>query len=105
MIRIAAGVAQSYLIKKVDPVPTAYPDASEDPDSPQASKISNAQTIVLLHVIINETGDVVSVARISGYVELERSAINAVKQWKYRPYLLNGQPVSVDTTVTVTFSR
>jgi protein TonB len=57
-----------------------------------------------LNALINQTGDVVSVELISGHPMLAPAAIEAVRQWKYRPYLLNGNAVNVDTQVTVNFT-
>jgi protein TonB len=57
-----------------------------------------------LKALINETGDVVNVELISGDPLLAPSAVDAVKQWKYRPYLLNGKPVAMETQVTVSFT-
>lgn len=57
-----------------------------------------------MHVLISETGDVNEVSLISGHPMLAPAAIDAVKQWKYKPYLLNGKPVDVDTQVTVNFT-
>jgi protein TonB len=59
---------------------------------------------VVLKVVISKTGDVVSLALVSGDPLLAPAAIDAVKQWKYKPYLLNGNPVEVDTQVTVNFT-
>jgi protein TonB len=57
----------------------------------------------VLGVIIGNDGTVQSERLISGDPMLAQSAIDAVKQWKYRPYLLNGNAVEVDTQVTVNF--
>jgi protein TonB len=59
---------------------------------------------VVLGVIIGTDGSVQSERLISGHPMLAQSAIDAVKQWKYRPYLLNGNAVEVDTQVTVNFT-
>jgi protein TonB len=53
---------------------------------------------------ISQTGDVVSLDLISGHPMLAPAAMDAVKQWKYRPYMLNGNPVGVETQVTVNFT-
>jgi protein TonB len=59
---------------------------------------------VRLHVIIAHDGSVAQMEVISGDPLLVKSALDAVRQWKYRPTLLNGEPVEVDTTIDVIFS-
>lgn len=59
---------------------------------------------VVIKALINQTGDVESVELVSGHPMLVQAALDAVKQWKYRPYLLNGKPVSVETQVVVNFT-
>jgi len=89
MIRISSAVAQGFLRKKVNPI---YPQ-------------TDAQGLVVLKAIIDIDGNVISVDEVSGPSPLVSAAVDAVKQWKYRPYILNGQPVAVTTQVTVMFSR
>lgn len=91
-IRIGGNVAVANLIHRVDPV---YP--------PIAKKAQVAGTVVL-HVIIGKDGSVQEVQVVSGPPLLIRAATDAVRQWRYKPTLLNGQPVEVDTTVTVIFA-
>ncbi|HZQ41777.1 MAG TPA: energy transducer TonB [Acidobacteriaceae bacterium] len=88
-VRISGGVMAGQLISRVDPV---YPD-------------TDAQGTVVLHAIIGPDGTVQQLSVISGPPPLVKAAVDAVRQWTYRPYLLNGDPVSVDTTVTVSFKR
>jgi protein TonB len=57
-----------------------------------------------MKAVINQTGDVESVELLSGHPMLVQAALDAVKQWKYRPYLLNGNAVAVETQVTVNFT-
>jgi protein TonB len=59
---------------------------------------------VKLHIVIGVDGGVKQVESISGSPEFVQSSINAVRQWKYKPSTVNGQPVEVDTTVEVVFS-
>jgi protein TonB len=59
---------------------------------------------VVLKAQISETGEVASLSLISGHPLLAPAAMDAVKQWKYRPYLLNGSPVEVNTEVRVNFA-
>ena len=58
----------------------------------------------MLRVVIDQDGDVYDVVLVSGSPRLAPAAIDAVKQWKYKPYLLNGEPVEVDTEVLVNFT-
>jgi protein TonB len=88
-MRISSAVIQGLLIHKVDPV---YPrDASR------------MDARVVLHAIISKSGTVKSVEAVSGPEELKQAAVDAVKQWRYQSYLLNGEPVEVDTTVVIEF--
>jgi protein TonB len=73
------------------------------PVYPPDAKAARIQGSVVLGVIIGKDGTVQSERLISGHPMLAQSAIDAVKQWKYPPYLLNGNPVEVDTQVTVNF--
>ena len=60
--------------------------------------------MVVLDVDISKGGAIESLRTISGHPMLVPAAIDAVKQWRYKPYLLNGEPVSVETRVTVSFN-
>ena len=57
-----------------------------------------------MSAVINKNGDVVDLEALDGPIELVVSAVNAVRQWKYRPYLLNGEPVEVMTQITVNYT-
>ena len=59
---------------------------------------------VVLTAIIDGNGQIQNLQLVSGHPMLVPAAIAAVKQWRYKPYLLNGQPVEVETTVTVIFT-
>ena len=74
------------------------------PEYPQLARQAGIQGTVLLNVVINKSGDVESMQLISGHPMLAPAAIEAVKQWRYKPYLLNGEPVEVETNVTVNFT-
>ena len=91
-IRISGGVAAGQIISKVNPV------------YPAEAKEQRIQGAVVLRAIIDENGAVQELTFVSGPPELQKSAIDAVKQWVYKPYLLNGNPTPVDTTITVNFS-
>jgi protein TonB len=58
---------------------------------------------VELLATISKTGDISAVKIVSGDARLARAAVDAVKQWKYKPYLLNGEPVEIQTQVTMNF--
>jgi protein TonB len=83
-------VSTGNLIKKVQP---AYPHGT------------TASGLVTLRVVIDVHGNVVSITPESGPEALFKAAAAAVWKWQYRPYVLNGQPVAVDTTVNVMFGR
>jgi protein TonB len=75
-----------------------------DPIYPPEARAARIQGTVVLRALIAQTGDIESVSLISGHPMLAPAAIEAVKQWKYKPYLLNGKPVVVDTEVQVNFT-
>jgi TonB family protein len=76
-----------------------------DPVYPATAKEKHIQGTVVLHAIINKTGKVESIQVASSPDDsLSKSAVAAVETWTYRPYLLNGNPMAVDTTVNVNFS-
>jgi protein TonB len=71
---------------------------------PALARQARIQGSVVLHAIIDKDGKVAQLEVISGHPLLVQSALDAVKQWRYKPTLLNGDPVEVDTTITVTFT-
>jgi protein TonB len=71
---------------------------------PALARQARIQGNVVLHAIIDKEGKVAQLEVISGHPLLVQSALDAVKQWRYKPTLLNGDPVEVDTTITVTFT-
>jgi len=91
-VRISQGVTKGLLVHRVDP---SYPPLA------RAARI---QGEVILSAIISTNGDIENLQLVSGHPMLVPSAIAAVHQWRYKPYLLNGQPVEVETTITVIFS-
>lgn len=91
-IRIGGNVAQSQLIHKVAPI---YPTKAI------ANRISGT---VVLHAILAKDGTVLELQYISGPPELMSASMDAVRQWVYKPTLLNGQPVEVDTLISVLFT-
>jgi protein TonB len=68
------------------------------------ARTARIQGKVLLQAQISKNGDIQNLQVISGPPMLIQSALDAVKQWKYRPYYLNGEPVEVDTTIEVNFT-
>ena len=74
------------------------------PVYPALAMQARIQGNVVLHAIIDKDGGVAQLEVISGHPLLVQAALDAVKQWRYRPTLLNEEPVEVDTTITVTFT-
>jgi periplasmic protein TonB len=91
-IRISAGVTRGLLIQRVEP---AYPTLA---------RAARVQGDVVLSAIIDSNGQIKNLQLVSGHPMLVPAAIAAVRQWRYKPYLLNGQPVEVETTITVIFT-
>lgn len=91
-VNVSASVMQGNVFTKTAPV------------YPVEAKKEHVQGKVLLDAVIGKDGSVENLKVISGPTKLQQSALDAVRQWKYKPFLLNGQPVAVDTTVTVTYS-
>lgn len=91
VMRISSGIMAGQLEKKVDPV---YPVDSIAVD---------ARGDVLLLVTIKKTGEVSDVQTVSGPYRFRDAAINAVKQWHYRPYEVDGAAADVQTTITLNF--
>ena len=90
--RIGGDVAEANLISRVPPV---YPPLA------LAARVQGA---VVLSVVISREGAVENVAVVSGNPLLNEAAIAAVRQWRYRPQVMNGQAVAVQSTVTVNFT-
>ena len=91
-VRVMGGVIEGHLEHTVIPV------------YPRRAAADHIQDRVLLHAVIDKDGRVADLTPISGPQELVQAAIGAVQQWRYRPYILNGQPVEVETTITVNFN-
>jgi protein TonB len=71
---------------------------------PPIAKAARVSGTVVLQATISKTGTIENLRVISGPQMLQQSALDAVKSWRYRPYLLNGEPVEVETTVNVVFT-
>jgi periplasmic protein TonB len=91
VLNISQGVTQGMVIKRVQPV---YP--------PQALTM-RVQGPVQLQATIGKDGNITHVKTISGDSMLSRAAMDAVRQWKYKPYYLNDEPVEIQTQITVVF--
>ena len=73
------------------------------PIYPPLARSARIQGTVVLRAIISKTGMIENLQVLSGHPVLVRAAIDAVTQWRYRPYVLNGDPVEVETQVTMNF--
>ena len=73
------------------------------PQYPALGKAVHVEGTVELQATISKTGTIENLRVLSGHPMLRQAALDAVKTWRYRPYLLNGQPVEVETTVDVIF--
>ncbi len=91
-LRVGGNVQQAKIINRVQPV---YPPLARQ------TRISGT---VRLHAIIGKDGTIQSLEVVSGHPLLQQAALDAVRQWRYQPTLLNGDAVDVDTTVDVIFS-
>lgn len=74
------------------------------PTYPALARSVRIQGVVLLQAIISKEGTIANLRVLSGHPMLTAAAIDAVRQWRYRPYVLNGTPVEVETQITVNFS-
>jgi TonB family protein len=90
-LRVAQGVMEGQLLHRVEPV---YP--------PEARR-NHIQGTVLLQATIGKDGRIHGVKAVAGPKELIEASIGAIEQWRYRPYLLEGEPVEVETTIKIEF--
>ncbi|MGD0830002.1 MAG: TonB family protein [Terracidiphilus sp.] len=91
-VSVSSGVAVGLLLQRTAP---AYPPIA---------KSAHVSGTVVIQVTIAKNGSVGNLRAISGPAMLRQSALDAVKNWRFRPYMLDGQPVEVDTTVNVTYA-
>jgi protein TonB len=91
-VRVSSSVENGLLLSKVEPV---YPSVAHR---------ARIQGTVFLQALIGKDGNVEHLELISGHPLLAPAAIDAVKQWKYKPFLLDGRAVEVQTEVRVNFS-
>jgi protein TonB len=73
------------------------------PQYPAVARVAGIQGVVVLQATISQNGLIQNLRVISGPPMLQRAAMDAVRSWRYKPYLLNGQPVEVETTISVVF--
>jgi protein TonB len=91
--RISGGVMAGSIVTRVQPV------------YPPIAKVAHMSGTVVLRAIITKTGTISSLTVVSSTNQMfNNSALEAVKQWKYKPYMLTGEPTEVDTTITVNFT-
>lgn len=91
-IRVGGNVQQANLVRQVKP------------PYPALARQARIQGAVILEAVISRQGGVEQLRVVSGHPLLVQAAMDAVRQWKYRPTLLNGEPVEVVTTITVNFN-
>ena len=99
----------------VDPPPSNHPPRISEsmegslihrvqPEYPPLAQQARIQGTVLLHAVIDREGKIENLQVLGGHPLLVKAALKAVQQWRYRPYYLNGQPVEVETEITVHFT-
>jgi protein TonB len=91
-VNISGGVAAGMLLQKTIPL------------YPPIAKAARVAGTVVLQANISKTGTIENLRVISGPPMLQQAAMDAVKSWRYKPYLLNSEPVEVETTVNVVFT-
>ncbi len=91
-VRISQGITKGLLIHRMEP------------PYPPLAKAARVQGEVVLSAVIDVNGQITNLQLVSGHPMLVPAAIAAVREWRYKPYLLNGAPVEVETTITVIFS-
>jgi periplasmic protein TonB len=85
-------VTTGLLIKKVNP------------EYPEEARSQRIRGVVVLMAVISKEGKIVDLKPVSGDPLLTAAAVKAVKKWRYKPYLLQGRPVEVDTQIQVNFT-
>ncbi len=92
VLRITTGVSEGMLVNRVAP------------DYPKLAREARIQGTVVLDAIIGKDGTIQNLHVISGHPMLVPAAIEAVRQWRYRPYMLNHEPVDIETQILVSFT-
>jgi TonB family protein len=91
-VRVSSSVMGGLLLKRVPP------------EYPEKARKMRIQGTVMLDAVISREGKVSAVTVISGDPLLAKEAIKAAEKWKYKPYLLQGQPVEIETTIQMNFT-
>ena len=74
------------------------------PNYPALARAARIEGTVQLRAVISGMGTIENLTVLNGHAMLVTAAVEAVKQWRYRPYLLNGEPIEVETEITVNFT-
>jgi TonB family protein len=111
-----ANMAEAVFVPPADAVPapprkiTVSPGviagskvSGERPQYPYEAKVARIQGVVILEATITKTGTIGELQVASGHPLLQQAALDAVKTWRYKPYLLNGEAVEVETQIDVIF--
>jgi protein TonB len=91
-MHLSSGVVAGMIISRPEPV------------YPPIAKAAHVQGAVILHAIISKQGTIEQLSVISGNGMLVNAARDAVMRWRYKPYILDGEPVEVETSITVNFT-
>jgi TonB family protein len=91
-VRVASGVVAGNRI------------SGTNPTYPADARKAHVEGTVVLNAVISKTGEITNLQVTSGPESLRQSAIDAVRTWQYKPYILNGEPTAVETTINVTYN-
>ena len=91
LLHVSTGVSQGMLLAPIRPV------------YPVVAKAGGVQGVVIVEAVISRTGTIESLHVVSGPLMLQNAALDAIREARYRPYRLNGEPTEVETTITVNF--
>ena len=101
---VTAGLNAAGLVRVPSGTIVGMAVSNPQPDYPPVAKAAHVQGTVVLQAIISKTGTIEGLAVISGPPMLRASALDAVRRWRYKPYIFNGVPTEVDTTISVNFT-
>ena len=90
-VKLSQGVSQGLLIKRVEP------------QYPRNAVVTHTQGAVQIEATVDKEGRVINPKVVSGPFMLAPAALEAVRQWRYKPYYLDGEPVEVQTQITINF--
>jgi protein TonB len=91
-IRVPSSIEAAMILQKTLPI------------YPAIAKAAGVQGTVILAATISKAGTIENLRVMGGPVMLQRAALDAVETWRYKPYLLDGQPVEVETSISVIFT-